>query len=563
MSFTNRPTIPARTIIDSIRSGRLNQVSEPLLGQNTITQEYLTILIHTMAKDPTRLQTYLDRLDFTSNNLDIEKTIFELIEAGMSENAKKFAEKRSPGSYIKILLRSAISSSPYKALEIYGNIISYIDHQQYINKVELIKVFGKTIVDALLDYKEKEESMKDIKRITSILISLFLDKPSSAARLDPGEFLHVMENCQSELDEFLKKIQSKFSESTTQNDKVNELLIEMDLKDESDKQKNKAIMLYKSREHKQEHIKNLFFQKRILDEVVNDPDEKLLCLLQEHKTDKIDESMDVGIHYLPLICMAEKDNNEHSIGFENVLKGIFQENNSEHTAPHKIISVLEILSRPEIIENIKFDQSVKESLKNGLSFIDEIPTLRESIEERQKNLTEHLVFRQTRCAACGQEFKDTEADYPIIHFHCGHSYHKKCFTNSKLECTKDHGPSSLKEIGETEFERAINTTEFQGFYELINSVSSVLGIEEDIKADKLEDLEDNNSPKDIQDNLQEEPDEEVDESNKFLEKTKNYNPFLTADTSTEAMNYDHSSAYTGSQFENADSQNDPFYSALF
>ncbi|EDR23810.1 hypothetical protein EDI_260200 [Entamoeba dispar SAW760] len=189
MSFTNRPTIPARTIVESIRSGRLNQVSEPLLGQNTITQEYLTILIHTMAKDPTRLQTYLDRLDFTSNNLDIEKTIFELIEAGMSENAKKFAEKRSPGSYIKILLRSAISSSPYKALEIYGNIISYIDHQQYINKVELIKVFGKVIVDSLLDYKEKEEAIKDIKRITNILINLFLDKPSNAARLDPGEFL--------------------------------------------------------------------------------------------------------------------------------------------------------------------------------------------------------------------------------------------------------------------------------------------------------------------------------------------------------------------------------------
>lgn len=510
---------------------------------------------------------YLDRLEFQNNNLDIEKVIFELIEAGMAENARKFAEKRSPPSYIKILLRNAISSAPDKSIKIYEDIISYIDHQPYASKVNLIKSFGKMIVDALLNMRDNNTAMDDVRKVTNILIGIFADKPSTAARMDPGDFLSILENCQSELDEYLKRIQSKFSDVAVQNEKVSEMLIEMDLKDDTDKQKNKAIMMYKSSEHKQEHIKNLFFQKKILDEIVTDPDEKLLCLLQEGKTEKIDESMNVGIHYLPLICEAEKDKGtERTTGFENVLKGLFQEGNSERTPPHKIISVLEMLSRKEFADSVKFDQGIKESLKNGLAFIDEIPTLRENIEERQKNLTDHLVFRQTRCAACGQEFKDTETDYPIIHFHCGHSYHKKCFTNSRLECTKDHGSNPMRELGEAEFERAINTTEFEGFYELINSVSSVLGMDEEVKADRMEDIDQALQQQDEEEENQPEQEEEEpvdDTSSKFIEKSKNYNPFLTAESSNETITFDRSTAYTGSQFENDQDNKDPFYSALF
>ena len=252
----------------------------------------------------------------------------------------------------------------------------------FTNKVELIKTFGKNIVDSLMNCEDLNRAIAIIHKITEMLIGLFTER-NNGTKVDPGDFLHIMENCPSELDEFLKNIQMKLTEYSSQNNTVNELLIEIDLKDDSIKTKNKAISMYKSRDHKQEHLKNLFYQNKILDEIVNDPDEKLLCLLDENKTKKIDDSMEVGIHYLPLICLAEKENEEDSSGFENVLKGIFPDDTSQTTPPHKIISVLEILSQPEIVECVRFDEKIKESLVNGLKFIDDIPNLRENIQQSQ------------------------------------------------------------------------------------------------------------------------------------------------------------------------------------
>ncbi|ELP95185.1 hypothetical protein EIN_429610 [Entamoeba invadens IP1] len=523
-----QPILDAKTIVDSLKSGRLNQITEPLLGQTHITQEYLTVLIHAMTKDPTRLQLYLDRLEFEGNNLNIEKTIFELIEAGMSENAQKFAEKRSPSSYVKILLRNAVCQSEKTALESYSQIILYINNQPFKNKIALIKSFGKTLVDSLLPLNGGDDL---IKKITDLLVSLFIDKPSNEDRLDPGDFLSIMENCQQQQDNFLRKIQAKIGELAAQNEKVGDLLIEMDLKSSNPQDKNKAITLYKSADSKKENLKNLFFQSRILDEVVNDQDEKVLCLLQEKKTCSLEENMNIGIHYLPLICEEEVQTNSFE-GFEKFLKSTFQEG-MEHMPPHKIISVLEILSNPEFEKNVQFDSKIKESLKTGLSFIDEVPTLREAIEERQNSLSDHLVFRQTRCANCGQEFTDSESEYPIVHFHCGHSFHKKCL-GSATECPKNHMSGPMKVIGEEEFERAVNGADFNGFYELINSVSSIFGNEKDefAKESQLGQSEQIGTES-ITNNLPE-PNEQMKDPDNYLQKIDTSNPFLVNDnTNTE------------------------------
>ncbi|KAL7721368.1 RING-type domain-containing protein [Entamoeba marina] len=555
MNNTNRPTLPASTILESFKTNKPNIIYEKLLSQNTITQEYLTILIHSLSKDPSRLQAYLERLDFESNQLDIEKVIFELIEAGMSENAKKFAEKRSPSSYIKILLRNAISTQSGNAHDAFQQALEYIEHQPFGNKVTLLQTYGKPLVDAL-QHQPTSTSHVLLKQLTTQLIALFLEKPTNYPRLDPGDFLHVFENAPTELDEFLNRIQSKFTDLPSQNDKVSELLIEMHLKEDTERSRAKAIMLYKSNTKKHEHIKNLFFNKKILHEVVADPDERLLCLLQEQQTNQIDDRMRVGVHYLPLLCDAAETS-----GVEKVLRGIFQEPSGEKTPPHKIINVLEVLARPEILKNLSLDPSIKESLKAGLGFIDEIPTLRESIEDYQTRLGAKLVFKQTKCSKCGAEFKETESDYPIIHFHCGHSYHKKCFDGAALECSQCARQKGFHNdiVGEEEFQRAVNTTQFQGFYELIKSVATILDADDVKNGEVLQEQDD--AQDDVFEQNQSDDDEE--RLGQFIDRNENYNPFLDADTSANVLGYDRSSAYSGTQFAGKEDQKEQFYSVLF
>ena len=107
----------------------------------------------------------------------------------------------------------------------------------------------------------------------------------------------------------------------------------------------------------------------------------------------------------------------------------------------------------------------------------------------------------------------------------------------------------------------INTNEFQGFFELTSCVASLIEQEESYLPDQTEQIDDrqidDSNPFAVDDDLKPEP---IENTNKYLERTESYNPFLDLDAGDETNDNDDTNPFGNDTNED---NNDAFYSALF
>ncbi|ELP85023.1 hypothetical protein EIN_079450 [Entamoeba invadens IP1] len=556
--------LKAQVFKNAIEGGNTNKIIDQMLSKTVIKQDQLTILIHMMSKDPTRLMAYLAKIKLDEMGLDIERTVFEMVEAGMMKEAKDFAFKHSSSSYVKLMIRSALSCSPDEAIHTYESIINYINTCPLPEKAQLFVKFGKYIVESLYVYamtdKYSASALVAIKKVRVILVSIFSNP--NCAKYNPEDFVEILESEKDQLFLFLKEVQ-KFSNNGTKfkvSDKVKELLLEKEICAKNEKPSKATIAAFQTIENKQLYDVNVLFEKKVLDETVTDPDVKMLCLLQEGSTEKINEDDQMDIEYLPIV-KKEEDPKKKYDGVENIIKGLLR---GDQVPQHRSVLVFDEMKRFDITSDTLLENGFKESMKNGLSFITQIPELQREIEKNGPQLKDMMVMNPEKCSKCNNEFKDLQSEYPIATFMCGHSFHMKegCFPpNGVCSICNGNGPLTEKECDE-KYRDAINEKEFNGFFDLVKSVP-VLVQPDDNGEESEEEEEDNIRYTENTETFENREDEQMVMDNSIKAEELNLNPYFSASGSEIAAKMDIVSAYTSSEFTNTKAMQDPFFGDAF